>query len=98
LNKLNTGYEEHTTKTEVSRLLYMVDLKLIGNTEEDLQKHMQVVRNFSTDIHKEFGLDKRAETVLKTGKLVHSQNLILDFNREIQELEQGKRYTYLGIK
>jgi len=34
---MNTGYEEHTTKTEVSHLLYMDDLKLIGNTEEELQ-------------------------------------------------------------
>ena len=24
--------------------------------------------------------------------------IILDFNREIQELEQGKMYTYLGIE
>jgi hypothetical protein len=27
----------------------------------------------------EFGLDKCAKTILKKGKLVHSQNLILDF-------------------
>jgi len=66
LNKLNIGYDEHTTKTEVSQLLYMDDLKLIGNTEEEFRKHMQVVRTFSIDIHKEFGLDKCAETVLKT--------------------------------
>jgi hypothetical protein len=98
LNKLNTGYEEHTTKTGVSHLLYMGDLKLIDNTEEELQKHMQVVRTFSIDIHKEFGLDKCAETVLKTGKLVHPQNLILHFNREIQELEQGKTHKCLGIE
>jgi hypothetical protein len=43
LNKLNTGYEEHTTKTKISRLLYMDSLKLIGKTEEELQKHMQTV-------------------------------------------------------
>jgi hypothetical protein len=30
------------------------------------------------------------QTVQKRGKLVHSQNVILDFNREIQELEKGK--------
>ena len=57
----------------------MDDLNLIGNTEEELQKHMQVVRTFSVDIHKEFGIDKCAKIVLKTGKLVHSQNLIPDF-------------------
>ena len=38
LNRLNTGYEEHTTKTKISHLLYMDDLKLIANLEEELQK------------------------------------------------------------
>ena len=41
LNRLNTGYEEHTTKTKVSHLLYMADLKLIGKTEKEFQKKMQ---------------------------------------------------------
>jgi len=30
LSKLNTGYEEYTTKTKISQLLYMDDLKLIA--------------------------------------------------------------------
>jgi hypothetical protein len=37
LNKLNTGYEEHTTKTNFSYILYMDDLKLIAKSEEELQ-------------------------------------------------------------
>jgi hypothetical protein len=36
-------------------------------------------------------------TVFKKGKLVHSQNVVIDINREIQELEQGKMKEYLGI-
>jgi hypothetical protein len=32
------------------------------------------------------------------GELVHLQNLILGFNRDTQELEQGKTYKYLGIE
>jgi len=42
---------------------------------------MQIVRTFTYDIHKKSGLDKCAKTVLERGKLVHTQNLILDFNR-----------------
>jgi hypothetical protein len=42
---------------------------------------MQVVTNFSDDIHIEFGLAKCAQIILNKGKLVQSQNLILDFNR-----------------
>jgi hypothetical protein len=38
----------------------------------------------------EFGLHKCAEIVLKRGKLVNLQSLILYFNREIEELELGK--------
>lgn len=46
----------------------------------------------------EFGLDTCAKTTLKRGKLIHSQNLILDFNREIQQLKQIKIYKYLWIE
>jgi hypothetical protein len=38
------------------------------------------------------------KTVLKKGKLIHSQNLISDTKTEIQELEQGKIRKYLGLE
>jgi hypothetical protein len=34
LNKLNTEYKKHTTKTKISHLFYMDDLKLTDKTEE----------------------------------------------------------------
>jgi hypothetical protein len=37
LNKLNTGYEEHTTKSKLSHLFHMDDLQLTGKTKEELQ-------------------------------------------------------------
>jgi hypothetical protein len=75
----------------------MDDLKLLGKSDEELQKQVQTVTTFSDDIHMEFGLDKCAKIVFKKGKLVHSQNLVVDINRGIQELENGKTYRYLGI-
>ena len=45
-----------------------------------------------------FGLEKCAKFTFKKGKLIHSQNLVIDINREIQELEQRKTYKYLGIE
>ena len=71
---------------------------MIRKTEEELQKLVKAVSNFSDDIHTEFGLDKCAKIVLKTGRLVHSQNLIFDFYREIQQSEQGKTTKYLGTE
>ena len=35
---------------------------------------------------------------LRGGKLIHKQNLVIDINREIQKLEQGETYKYLGIE
>jgi hypothetical protein len=76
----------------------MDDLKLIAKSEEELRKQIQTVKTFSDDIHVDFELEKCANITFKKGKLIHSQNLVIDINREIQELEQGKAYMYLGIE
>jgi len=46
----------------------------------------------------DFGLEKCTKITFKKGKLIYSQNLAIDINREIQELEQGKMYKYLGTE
>jgi hypothetical protein len=46
----------------------------------------------------EFGLEKCAKVTFKRGKLISLQNLVIDNNREIRELGQGKTYKYLGIE
>jgi hypothetical protein len=73
-------------------------LKLITISEEELQKQIRTVKTTSDDNYMEFGLEKCAKIAFKRGKLVHLQNLVIDINREIQELEQGKTYKYLGIE
>jgi len=43
LNRLNKGYEGHTTKTKISHLIYMDDMKPISKSEEELQnRHKQL--------------------------------------------------------
>ena len=73
-NRLNTGYEVHTTKTKIAHLLYMDDLKLIAKSEEEIQKEIQTVKILSDDVHMEFGLEKCSKITFKRGKLTHSQN------------------------
>jgi hypothetical protein len=68
----------------------MDDLQLIAKLEEELRKQIQTVKTFSDDIHMDFGLEKCAKITFEKGKLIQSQNLVIDFNREIQESEQGK--------
>jgi hypothetical protein len=76
----------------------MDDLKLIAKSQEEIQKQIQTVKTFSDDIHTKFGLEKCAKITFKRGKLTHSQNLVIDINREIQELEQEKMYKYSGTE
>jgi hypothetical protein len=45
-----------------------------------------------------FGIDVYTKIVYKKGTLVLSRNLILDVRGEIQELEHGKTYMYLGME
>ena len=45
----------------------------------------------------EFGLEKCAKIAFKIAKLVHSQNLVIDINREVQELEQERRTSTSGL-
>jgi hypothetical protein len=76
----------------------MDDLKLIARSEEEHRNQVQTIKTFSDDIHMDFGLEKYAKITFKKRKLTYSQNLVIDINREIQELEQGKTYKYLGIE
>jgi len=66
----------------------MDDLKLTVKSGEELQKEIQTVKTFSCDIHTESGIEKCAKIAFKRDKLAHSQNLVIDINREIQELER----------
>ena len=76
----------------------MDNLKLIAKSEEELQKQIRTVKIFSDDIYMAFGLEKCAKVTFKISKLIQAQNLTIDGTREIQELEQGKTYKYLGFK
>ena len=76
----------------------MDDLNLVAKSEEEIQKEIQIVKTFSDYINMEFGLQKCAKITFKRGKLTHLQNFVIDTNRGIQELEQGKTYKYLGTE
>jgi hypothetical protein len=51
----------------------MDDSNLTGEMEEDLKNRCKQSKTFSGRILMEFGLDRRAEIVLKKGKLVQSK-------------------------
>ena len=57
----------------ISHLLFMDDIKLYADSDENLQKLIQLVHDYSNDTHMEFGLDKGAKCTFKTDKKAPSE-------------------------
>jgi hypothetical protein len=82
-------------KTKASHVLYAGDLKLISDTEAELQTKLQTFKTFSKDINKEFGCDKCATFVPQKRQInsLAKFNILHHVNREIQGFTQGKNLS-----
>jgi hypothetical protein len=69
-------------------------LKLFSNLQQDLT----IVKTFSDDIWKEFGLDKCATAVLKHSKLTKSHNISVNNRTVISNTALDEPCKYLGIE
>ena len=102
LNDTNNGYNlcsgRHNQHTTINHSLYMDDLKLYAKSDRTLQEQLQLVHQFSTDIHMEFGLDKCAKLTIRKGKYFGAGAVELDDGVEIGEIADGQTYKYLGIE
>ena len=104
LKKQNIGYDlgqvrgKNKMRSIVCLLLFMDDLKLYADSDANLNKLVQIVHNFSTDICMDFGLDKCSKCTLKKGLKVASENLQLDNGMSIEDLNDEASYKYLGIE
>ena len=83
-------------KEGINHLLFMDDLKLYTNSEEQTNTLVRTVYVFSTDISMEFGIKKCEILTMKRGKIVKSDGIkLLDGEFMKQVGQEG--YTYLGI-
>merc|ERR1711874_852843 len=67
----NLGKTRNRTAQEpekVSHLLFMDDLKLYADSEDNLEKLIKKVNAFSKDINMDFGLDKCSKCTIKKEK------------------------------
>lgn len=67
----NTGYTCENEKDKINYLLYVDDLKLIAKDDTELEEQLTAVKEFSDDIHMEFGLEKCAKATFLKGKPGH---------------------------
>jgi hypothetical protein len=75
----------------------MDDLKLFAKNESDGEDLLKIVKDFSSDIGMEFGLDKCAKATFKAGKFIEADNIDLDITTVIRNLDQADVYKYLGV-
>ena len=68
LRKCTTGYKLSRSKEKVNQLLYMDDIKLFTKNEKELETLIHTIRIYSQDIGMEFGNEKCALLLMKSGK------------------------------
>ena len=76
----------------------MDDLKFYRKKDNELEGLLKTVKTFSDDIGMTFGLDKCTKSTFIRRKPKHTSSILLDMDTQIQELDQGETYKYLGIE
>ena len=80
---------------KINHLMYMDDIKLFAKDEKETLIH--AVRIYSQDIGMEFGIEKCAMLVIKSGKRHLTDGMELTNEDKIRTLGEKKTHKYLGI-
>ena len=91
-----SGYKV-ANNTTLTQLFYMDDLKLFAPNDVGLQRLIDPVETFSSDIGMTFEIQKCAKLTIKSGKPV-STGPVVTLSYEVHELSYGETYGYLGFQ
>ena len=75
----------------------MDDIKLLAKNEKEMETLIQTVRIYSQDIGMEFGIEKCAMLVMKSGKRYLAEGVELPNQVVIRTLGEKETYKYLMI-
>ena len=87
LRDVKAGYDLRE-KVRINHLLFMDDLKLYGKNENQIDTLVNTVRVFSDDIRMEFGISKCAILIMKRGKIVKCDGIVMPGNEIMKGLEE----------
>ena len=99
LLKLLPGYQAGPPgqrDTKINHLFFVDDLKTYAQDEMGAKLQLELVSKFTKDIGMEFGKDKCAHVYVHKGKRKSIGEKFSIKEMEIDELEEGDRYKYLG--
>ena len=97
LRKCTAGYKLSRSQEKINHRMYMDDIKLFAKNEKELGTLIHAVRIYSQDIGMEFGIEKCAMLVMKSGKRHMTDGMELPNHDRIMTLEEKETYKYLGI-
>ena len=85
------------SQEKINHLMYMDDIKLFAKNEKELETLIHAVRIYSQDVGMEFGIEKCAMLVMKSGKRHMTVEMELPNHDKIRTLRENESYKYLGI-
>ena len=97
LRKCTAGCKLSRSQEKINHLMYMDDIKLFAKNEKELETLIHGVRIYSQDIGMEFGIEKCAMLVMKSGKRHTTDGMELPNQNKIRTLGENETYKYLGI-
>ena len=95
--KCTAGYKLSRSQEKINHLMYMDDIKLFAKNEKELETLIHSARIFSQDIGMEFGIEKCALLVMKSGKRHKTDGIELPNQDKIRTFVENEAYKYLGI-
>ena len=96
LRKVKAGYEFKGQEKMINHPLCTDDLKLYGKNEAQIDSLVKTLQLFGNDIGMEFGIKKCGVLILKRGKIVQCNGIVLP-NGEVMKVIEQDGYLYLGI-
>ena len=97
LRKCTAGYKLSRSQEKINHLMYMDDIKLFAKNEKELEILIHRIRIYSQDIGMEFGIEKCALLVMKSGKRHLTDGIELPNQDKIRTLAENETYKYLRI-
>ena len=92
LRKCKAGYKLSRSHEKINHLMYMDDIKLFAKNEKELETLILAVKIYSQDRGMEFGIEKCAMLVMKSGKRHMTDGIELSNHDKIRTLEEKETY------
>ena len=93
IRKFTAGYKLSRSQEKIKHRMYMDDIKLFAKNEQELEAIIHTIKIYSQDIVMEFGSEKYAMLVMKSGKRHLIDGMELPNQEKVIERSQKTRPT-----